>query len=255
MAFVGTGKHPCDPLCISRPAASAQQRIPAHSRMEPKLPVPVILRNRRTASAEAMHLADFVMTEPDFFDGTGQRMIASARRHWKVLLIEGIVLTILGLLAILVPPLASVAVAIFLGWLLLISGIAGLLLTFSVRQAPGFWWALVSAIVALAAGFVLLWRPLQGTLTLTIIVGIYFVAEGVASIMYALEHRRELTKRWGWMLAAGVVNIIIAAIIITGLPGSALWAIGLLVGINLVFGGASLIAIALALRDNHAGQV
>jgi uncharacterized membrane protein HdeD (DUF308 family) len=85
-------------------------------------------------------------------------------------------------------------------------------------------------------------------LTLTIVVGAYFLAEGVATIMYALEHRRELSEGWSWLLFGGIVDLLIAAIIIAGLPGSALWAVGLLVGINLIFGGASLIGMALAAR-------
>jgi uncharacterized membrane protein HdeD (DUF308 family) len=88
----------------------------------------------------------------------------------------------------------------------------------------------------------------QGTLTLTIVVGAYFLAEGVATIMYALQHRRELSERWSWMLVAGIMDLLIAFFIIAGLPGSALWAVGLLVGINLLFGGASLIGMALAAR-------
>jgi uncharacterized membrane protein HdeD (DUF308 family) len=128
----------------------------------------------------------------------------------------------------------------------LISGIAGLALTFWARQMPGFWWSLISAALAVGAGIVLLARPVQGTLTLTIVVGAYFLAEGVATIMYALEHRRELSARWSWMLVAGLMDILIAAIVIAGLPGSATWAIGLLVGINLLFGGATLIGVAFA---------
>jgi uncharacterized membrane protein HdeD (DUF308 family) len=114
---------------------------------------------------------------------------------------------------------------------------------------PGFWWSLISAVLAIAAGLILLAMPVQGTLTLTIVVGAYFLAEGVATIMYALEHRRELSERWSWLLVAGIMDLLIAAIIITGLPGSALWAIGLLVGINLLFGGSSLIGMALAARN------
>jgi uncharacterized membrane protein HdeD (DUF308 family) len=136
-----------------------------------------------------------------------------------------------------------------LGWLFLISGIAGLALTFYARELPGFWWSLISAALAVLAGLVLLAQPAQGVLTLTIVVGAYFLAEGIATIMYALEHRRELSGRWSWMLIAGLMDILIAAIIITGLPGSALWAIGLLVGINLLFGGATLIGVALAARN------
>ena len=97
------------------------------------------------------------------------------------------------------------------------------------------------------AGIILLLQPVQGTYTLTLVIGVY-LAEGVATILYAPEHRRELSGRWAWLLIARLVDIGIAFIIISGLPGSADWAIGLLVGINLVFGGASLIGMALAFR-------
>jgi uncharacterized membrane protein HdeD (DUF308 family) len=176
------------------------------------------------------------------------KMNAAVREHWKAFLIEGILLVILGLAAMIVPALASLAVTIFLGWMFLISGIAGLVLTFWARQMPGFWWSLLSAALALVAGVILLAQPMEGTLTLTIVVGAYFLAEGVATIMYALEHRRELSERWSWMLVAGLMDILIAGLIISGLPGSALWAVGLLVGINLLFGGATLIGVALAAR-------
>src|SRR5436853_3053476 len=176
------------------------------------------------------------------------RMSAAVRAHWKAFLIEGILLVILGLAAMIVPPLASLAVTIFLGWMFLISGVAGLVLTFWARQMPGFWWSLISAVLAVGAGIILLAKPVQGTLTLTIVVGAYFLAEGVATIMYALEHRRELSERWSWMLFAGLLDILIAALIVSGLPESADWALGLLVGINLLFGGATLIGVALAAR-------
>ena len=101
-------------------------------------------------------------------------------------------------------------------------------MTFWAQQMPGFWWSLLSALLALGAGIVLLARPVQGALTLTIVVGAYFLAEGIFTIMYALAHRRELSERWGWLLASGVVDLILAGLIIAGLPGSALWAIGLL---------------------------
>ena len=177
------------------------------------------------------------------------KMRDAVRAHWKAFLIEGVLLVVFGLAAIIVPPAASLAVTILLGWLFLISGIAGLALTFWAREMPGFWWSLISAALAVLAGIVLLAKPAQGTLTLTIVVGAYFLAEGVATIMYALEHRRELSGRWSWMLIAGLMDLLIAAIIIAGLPGSALWAIGLLVGINLLFGGATLIGVALAARN------
>jgi uncharacterized membrane protein HdeD (DUF308 family) len=189
------------------------------------------------------------MTLPHEIDDLQARMTAAVREHWKAFLIEGILFVILGLAAMIVPPLASLAVTIFLGWMFLISGVAGLAFTFWARQMPGFWWSLLSAVLAIGVGIILLARPVQGTLTLTIVVGAYFLAEGVTTVMYALEHRRDLSRRWGWLLTAGLMDIIVAGIIIAGLPGTALWAIGLLVGLNLLFGGASLIAMALAARD------
>jgi len=167
------------------------------------------------------------MTLPQDVTRLQSDMRAAVRQHWKAFLIEGILLVILGLAAMIAPPLAGLAVTIFLGWMFLISGIAGLALTFWARPMPGFWWSLVSAILAIGAGVILLAKPVQGVLTVTIVVGAYFLAEGVATIMYALEHRRELSERWSWMLFAGVLDILIAAMIIAGLPGSAEWAIGL----------------------------
>ena len=190
------------------------------------------------------------MTLPPDLASLEGRMSAAVREHWKAFLIEGILLVILGLAAMILPPLASLAVTIFLGWMFLISGIAGLALTFWARAMPGFWWSLFSAVLAIVAGIVLLAQPVQGTLTLTIVVGAYFLAEGVVTIMYALEHRKELSERWGWLLTAGIMDILVAGIIIAGLPGSASWALGVLVGINMLFGGATLIGMALAARNN-----
>ena len=103
------------------------------------------------------------------------KVSAAVRAHWKAFLIEGILLAVLGLAAMIVPPLASLAVTIFLGWMFLVSGIGGLILTFWARQMPGFWWSLISAVLAVGAGIILLAQPVQGTLTLTIVVGAYFL--------------------------------------------------------------------------------
>lgn len=182
--------------------------------------------------------------------GDLQRAVASAiHEHWVLFLVEGIILVILGALAILVPPLATITVTILIGWLFLISGAVGLLTTFWMRHAPGFWWSLLSALIAIFAGFLLLVWPLTGALSLTFVLTAFFVVEGVASIMYAIEHRNQLSGRWGWMLLSGIIDLIIAAVIIAGLPGSVAWAVGLLVGIDLLFGGAALIGMAFAARE------
>ena len=172
----------------------------------------------------------------------------SVRDHWVLFLVEGVVLLILGFLAIVIPPLATLAVTILLGWLFLISGIVGLFTTFWARHAPGFWWSLLSAALGIGAGLVLLAWPVGGAVSLTLVLIGFFLIEGVASIMYALEHRQQLSGRWGWMLASGIVDLILAAMIFAGLPGTAAWALGLLVGINMLFGGWALIAMALHAR-------
>jgi uncharacterized membrane protein HdeD (DUF308 family) len=174
----------------------------------------------------------------------------SIHDHW--LLAEGIVLTILGLLAFLIPPLATLGVTIILGWLLLVSGTMGLMTTFWARQAPGFWWSLISAVLGIGAGLVLLASPVSGAISLTLVLIVFFVIEGIASIMYALEHRQRPSGRWGWMLFSGIVDLFLAGMILAGLPGTAAWAPGLLVGINMIFGGAALVAMALHSRKGFA---
>jgi len=174
----------------------------------------------------------------------------SLHTHWRSFLVEGVVLLILGILAIVVPPIATFAVEVLIGWLLLISGIVGLIATLRMRRAPGFWWSLLSAILGIVAGVVLLRWPLSGALSLTLILTAFLTIEGVASIFYALEHKRELSGRWSLMLFSGIVDLVLAGMIFAGLPGTAAWAIGLLIGINLVFGGAALIAMALHGRNS-----
>ncbi len=185
-----------------------------------------------------------------------QRAVANAlHAHWKLYVFEGIVLLILGAIAIIVPPVATLAATIVIGWLFLVSGIIGLVTTFMMRNAPGFWWSLVSAALGVLVGGWLLARPLTGAVSLTIVVVVFFIIEGIASIMFALEHKRELTGNWGWMLLSGIIDLILAAVIFTGLPGTAAWAIGLLVGINMIFGGSALIAMALHARNAAPGSV
>lgn len=173
----------------------------------------------------------------------------SLHAHWQLFLTEGIVLLILGILAIMVPHIATFATAVLIGWLLLLSGVVGLITTLRMRNAPGFWWSLISAVLGIVAGIVLLLWPLSGALSLTLILTVFLVIEGVASILFALEHKRELSGRWGMMLLSGIIDLVLAWMIFQGLPGTAVWAIGLLIGINLVFGGSALIAMALHARN------
>jgi uncharacterized membrane protein HdeD (DUF308 family) len=175
-------------------------------------------------------------------------MTRSIHDHWGLFLTEGIILSLLGLAAIILPPVAGLVATVLLGWLFLIAGIVGLVATLRARQAPGFGWSLLSALVAVIAGGALLWNPLQGLVTLTFVLTAFFVVDGILIIALAIAHRRELSGKWEWMMLNGVVDLVLAAIIISGLPGTITWALGLLVGIDMMFGGASLIAMALEAR-------
>jgi uncharacterized membrane protein HdeD (DUF308 family) len=187
-------------------------------------------------------------TPPVSVTAAGARFGAALRRHWVMFLCEGIALVILGVLAMLAPVLASVAIAAFFGWLLLLSGIVGLIATLRTRAAPGFAWSLLSAIVGIVAGALLLGWPVQGALSLTAVLIAFLLVEGGVTVFYALEHRSGLSGRWGWMLASGIVDLVLGIALFAGLPGSALWALGLLIGINMLFGGFALIAMALHAR-------
>jgi uncharacterized membrane protein HdeD (DUF308 family) len=182
-----------------------------------------------------------------------ERQFATAlHENWHLLLIEGIILVLLGAAAILIPRVATLAVTILISWLFLISGVVGLITTFMMREAPGFWWSLFSAILALGAGLLLIASPASGALSLTWLLIFFFILEGVATIMYAFDHKRELSGRWGLLLLSGIVDLILAVILAAGLPGTAEWALGLLVGINMLFGGAALIGLALHAKNAAA---
>ena len=184
--------------------------------------------------------------EPGF-----RRMI---HEHWGGFLTEGILLVVLGIAAILLPPLAGLATTVILGWLFLIAGVIGLVATFRARQAPGFAWSALSGVVAVLAGLALLWNPVQGLFTLTAVLTGFFILDGLFMIVFAIAHRREMSGRWEWLMFNGVLDLILAAVVISGLPGTLVWALGLLVGIDLLFGGVSLIAMALHARGSVADR-
>lgn len=168
--------------------------------------------------------------------------------HWRLFLFEGVVLAVLGIIALVLPPLASIAVAILFGWVLFLGGVFGLVTTVIGRHAPGFWWAILSSLVAIVAGVLLFGWPAGGVLSLTVVLTGFLFADGVLTIMLSLEYRRALHKRWAWLMVNGVIDLLLAAIIFLGLPASAAWAIGIIVGVDMLFGGSSLIAMSLAAR-------
>jgi uncharacterized membrane protein HdeD (DUF308 family) len=158
-------------------------------------------------------------------------------------LVEGTVMVLFGACALLLPPLAGVATVILVGWLLIASGLVGLVSTLRGRHAPGFWWALLSAIVTVAAGLMLFAWPLGGVISLSVALGLFLGVDGLLALGLALEHRRHMTPRWLWLLLNGVADIIIAGVIFAWLPSSAVWALGFFIGADMVISGFTLIAL------------
>jgi uncharacterized membrane protein HdeD (DUF308 family) len=186
--------------------------------------------------------------------------------HWRLFLAEGVVLIFLGCLAIFIPSIANANVTAVLGWLFLASGAIGLATTYWARQAPGFWWSLVSAVLAIIVGDVLVGNksqdlygglmgwPFETTGPLRLILVLFFLVEGGAAIMFAMEHRRQFSGRWAWMLISGLIDIVLASIIIFNLPGTSAWTMGLLVAVNMIVGGVALIAMGMHSRDESAAS-
>jgi uncharacterized membrane protein HdeD (DUF308 family) len=174
---------------------------------------------------------------------------ATLRKHSTWFIIYGVVMIALGLFAIAAPNVATLAVGLMVGWLLLLGGGIGLFAVISSgRSAPGFWWNLLTSLVFILAGLVLLTRPLAGVITLTIILSAYLLAGGIVRIMLAMGYRNDIPGAWSWVLVSGIVDIVLALIIMSGMPGTATWVLGLLVGINLLMMGFSIVMVASAVR-------
>ena len=163
-------------------------------------------------------------------------------RHWKRVLAVGIGCVIVGLLAVAIPIAASISVAVLTGWILLIAG--AIQLGYGVRTR--MWWRVLMAALAVVAGGLILIFPLEGTITLTMVLVAWFWASGATRLVAWWQTRGT---EGSWMLpVGGVLSIVLGSLIWADLPSSAAWAIGLLVGIDLVFTGSGLIMAALAAR-------
>ena len=179
-----------------------------------------------------------------------QRTIGDTlRAHWRLYVFQGVLMIILGVLAVAAPAFATLTVDIYVGWLFLISGVLGLIAMFSARNVPGFLWTLVTALLSIVVGGVLLWKPVEGALSLTIVLTAFFIVEGIFQAVAAFTYRDAIPSRWGWLLASGIADLALAAIIIAGWPGTAAWTLGLLVGVNLLTTGWAVVMVALGARD------
>ncbi len=163
----------------------------------------------------------------------------SGKSPW--LTIEGVLLVLLGLAALVMPLMAGLAASLVFAWILVLSGMVGLISAFAGRAHAHLGWSLASAAIALAVGVVLLVYPLAGAVGLTVIVGAYLFMDGVALVGLGLDHRRRGMTHWGWHLGSGVVDLLLAAIILfMSAIGSAVL-IGVVVGLSLVTAGVSLL--------------
>ncbi|WP_334128081.1 HdeD family acid-resistance protein [Sneathiella sp.] len=186
---------------------------------------------------------------PPGLDDLRQKIAAELSNHWKLILFQGILLAILGIGAILLPQIATLAVNIFIGWLLVIGGIFRAITLFQSPRLPGTGWSILATLLAIVVGVLLLAKPFEGILTLTMVMIAFFIIQGILSIMMSL-HYRKIVRSWGWTLLSGIVDLILAYLIWQGWPDTATWAIGLLFGINMLFAGVALIMAALGLRTH-----
>lgn len=173
--------------------------------------------------------------------------VAALGVHWKSVMVQGALMIALGILAIALPALTTLAVEILVGWLFLIGGLWRTVSILRPPRMPGFGWSLAAAIMAIALGALLVLRPLAGMLTLTMLLVAFFILEGIAKILFAFDLRKHVSV-WLWTLVGGIIDLILAALIFSEWPVTAAWAIGLLVGINMLFFGISLVMISLAAR-------
>lgn len=171
----------------------------------------------------------------------------TVERHSLLYLLQGIVLVVAGILAIIYPVLSSVAVITLLGWLLIISGLAQAVSLFGARHVPHFWLQLISVVLAILIGFLFLRDTAQGLFTITLLLIVFFMMEGISKVVFALTIRPF--PNWGWVLASGAVGIVLSLLLWASLPVTALWLIGLLLGIELVSVGASLAYLAWNVRQ------
>ena len=168
----------------------------------------------------------------------------SVRLHWRLFLTQGVITTILGVLAVIWPQISTVAVDVYIGVLFFIAGAVGLALMFFAPTTAAFLWSLLTAALSLLVGILLLWHPVAGAVSLTLVLIAFFVVEGIFQIVASFRFRDIFPESWGWMLASGIADLALAALIIAGWPGTASWAIGLIVGVNLITSGVATIMVA-----------
>jgi uncharacterized membrane protein HdeD (DUF308 family) len=161
-----------------------------------------------------------------------EAMRQTVKKHSLWYLIQAGLMVIAGVLAFAYPMLSSFAVVVFLGWLLIITGIVQGISLISARSVPHFWLQLVSVVLFVLVGALFLRNPAESLLTLTLLVIVFFMVEGISKIIFSLTIRPF--PNWGWVLASGIVSVLLAMVLWASIPLTALWLLGVLLAVTLV---------------------
>jgi len=170
------------------------------------------------------------------------------REHWQMFLFEGAILILLGIVAITLPFITGLALTTFLGVLLIMAGAASLLSSIKAWRSPGPIVSVLSAVLAIGVGGVFVWSPIVSLLSLSMVLITYFIIDGCFNIVLAFKHRRDLVGRWEWVLINGILDLLFAVIMLSSFPSNSFPAIGILLGVDMVAGGSTLIWVALGAR-------
>jgi uncharacterized membrane protein HdeD (DUF308 family) len=176
------------------------------------------------------------------------RIADAVAGHWKRFLIQGLILELLGIVAFVMPLLGALAIDFLLGWLFIVGGIVRLVALLRAKHLPGYWWSVGAAVLAFVAGALLLVDPLKGIMSLTLLLMLLFLVEGVSAIVSSLDFRHH-TRAWGLLMFRGIVDLVLVALIWSGWPGSGEWALGMLAGVNLFLMGLAMVVMALGVRS------
>ncbi len=164
------------------------------------------------------------------------------QRHSPWLTIEGVLLILLGIGVLMAPMLAGIAAGVLFGWVLVISGILGVVAAFAGRAEAHFGWSLASAIIALGVGVILLAQPLVGAVTLSLFLGAYLLMDGVTLMGLAVDQRKRGARGWAWIAASGALDFVLAVAIVMMTRTGAAILVGYLIGIDLIAAGIGLVA-------------
>jgi len=176
-----------------------------------------------------------------------EAMRETVRRHSLWYLIQGALMILGGILALIYPIMSSVAVVLFLGWVLIVSGVVQGISLIDARNVPHFWLQLVSVVLSIVVGLLLIRNPEQGLLTITLLLIVFFMVEGFSKVIFSLTIRPF--PNWGWILVSGIIGILLSLFLWANLPVTAIWLLGLLVGIQLISEGAALGYLAWRVRQ------